>query len=286
MSRQLAWILPSGQPGPAMEETYTHGHQEPVLRSHRWRTAANSAAYLLAHLRQGMDLLDVGCGPGTITVELAQRVSPGRVVGIDREASVLDEARRAAAEAASGADVTADFSVGDVYRLEFGEGSFDVAHAHQVLQHLADPVAALREMRRVLRPGGLLAVRDSDYGAFLWTPSDPRLDRWRELYHDVCARNGADSDAGRHLPDWVRAAGFSDLQIGSSTWTFADAESRAWWGGLWADRTLGSSFTDQALDYGLTTRGELESIAEGWREWSAGHEGMFILLHVEVLARR
>lgn len=286
-----------------MGDTYTHGHQEPVLRSHKWRTAANSAAYLVEHLRPGMDLLDVGCGPGTITRDLARLVSPGRVVGIDREPSVIAEAGAdpgfadqedpspAGAPGAGNAEWAGQlvsgvqFAVGDVYDLDFADGSFDVVHAHQVLQHLSDPVSALREMYRVLRPSGLLAVRDSDYGGFLWQPADPRLDRWRAVYHDVCTRNGADSDAGRRLPEWVRAAGFGKLSISSSTWTFADDHDRAWWGGLWADRTLGSSFTEQALEYGLTTRRELESMAEAWREWSKRADGIFIVLHVEVLAR-
>src|SRR6188472_2086916 len=64
-------------------DTYTHGHHESVLRSHEWRTAENSAAYLLPHLQPGMDLLDVGCGPGTITLDLARLVAPGHVVGVD-----------------------------------------------------------------------------------------------------------------------------------------------------------------------------------------------------------
>lgn len=260
-----------------MEETYTHGHQEPVLRSHRWRTAGNSAAYLLPRLGAGLDLLDVGCGPGTITSDLARAVAPGRVVGIDREPSVIGEARRTGGPA--------KFLTGDVYGLEFESGSFDVVHAHQVLQHLADPVAALVEMRRVLRPGGTLAVRDADYGAFVWHPADGRLDRWREIYSGVCTRNGAEADAGRRLPSWVAGAGFTELEVSSSNWTFADAGSRAWWCGLWADRTLGSSFADQALEYGLSTRGELEGIAAGWREWGEQSDGLFLVVHVEVLAR-
>src|SRR4029078_5394202 len=74
-------------------EVYTHGHHESVLRRHTWRTAENSAGYLLAVLRPGLDLLDVGCGPGTITVDLAARVAPGRVLGLDPAAGVVDEAR-------------------------------------------------------------------------------------------------------------------------------------------------------------------------------------------------
>src|SRR5215217_1213191 len=162
-------------------DTYTHGHADSVLQSHRWRTAQNSAAYLLPSLRPGMDLLDVGCGPGTITVDLAARVAPGRVAGVDVSADPLEEAR-AAAELA-GVDVT--FEVGDVYALEAADDSFDVVHAHQVLQHLTDPVAALREMARVCRPGGLVAVRDVDYAATTWFPAAPGLDRWLDLYGRV-----------------------------------------------------------------------------------------------------
>lgn len=271
-------------PGPAAD-TYTHGHHESVLRSHRWRTAENSAAYLLYSLAPGQDLLDAGCGPGTITLDLAARVAPGRVVGIDREAEVIARAEELRAEAGAVAG-NVEFRTGDLYRLDFESASFDVVHAHQVLQHLTDPVAALREMRRVLRPGGLLAVRDSDYAGFVWAPRDPLLDRWLELYHQVTARNGAEADAGRLLPGWVREAGFVEVRASSSTWTFADPESRAWWGDLWADRVRLSAFAEQALQYGLADAAELEAIAAAWGRWAAAPDGFFAVLHAEVLARR
>src|SRR3954464_14625761 len=118
-----------------MPDKYTHGHQESVLRSHRWRTAENSAGYLLGELRPGMDLLDLGCGPGTITVDLAARVAPGRVLAVDASAEVI-------AQAAATAAGRAQFVVGDAYDLDAPDASFDVVHAHQVLQHLTDPVGA------------------------------------------------------------------------------------------------------------------------------------------------
>jgi len=267
-----------------MGDTYTHGHHESVLRSHTWRTAENSAAYLLPHLRPGQSLLDVGCGPGTITRDLAQRVAPGRVLGIDRSTDVVAEAE-AAASNETRASAGTDFAVGDVYALQHEVASFDVVHAHQVLQHLSDPVAALVELRRVLRPDGLLAVRDSDYGAFTWAPRNELLDRWLSLYHSVTTRNGAEADAGRFLPAWVRQAGFRDVEVSSSTWTFADPDSRAWWGGLWADRVRLSSFAEQAIAYGLSDRAELDAIAEAWRTWVAEPDGLFVVVHVEVLAR-
>ena len=263
-------------------DTYTHGHHASVLRSHEWRTAENSAAHLLPHLRAGQRLLDIGCGPGTITLDLAERVAPGPAVGIDPAAEVIERARATAAADGRKLDVT--FEVGDVYALDVADGSYDVIHAHQVLQHLTDPVAALVELRRVLAPGGLLSIRDSDYGGFVWAPADERLTRWLELYHQVTARNAAEADAGRYLPGWVRAAGFSDLEVSTSTWTFADPETRAWWGGLWSERVTGSAFADQAVAYGLSDPAELESLAQAFHDWAAAPDSIFVILHTEVLA--
>ena len=90
-----------------------------MLRSHRWRTAENSAGYLLAHLRPGLDVLDLGCGPGTITVDLAARVAPGRVLGIDTSAEVVEQARALEVDGVT-------FAVGDAYALDVPDGSFDV----------------------------------------------------------------------------------------------------------------------------------------------------------------
>lgn len=138
----------------------------------------------------------------------------------------------------------------------------------------------------MLRPGGTLAVRDSDYGAFTWSPASPALTRWLELYHEVTRRNGADADAGRSLLAWVRAAGFDEIVAGSSTWTFADASSRAWWCGLWADRVESSAFASQAVTYGLSTPHELAALAAGFRAWAEEEDGWFVVLHGEVLATR
>ena len=281
--------------------TYTHGHHASVLRSHEWRTVENSAGYLLDRLRPGQRLLDVGCGPGTITCDLAARVAPGPVLGLDPSAEVIERAVRFAAtlSGAPGATDVADrpvapegpasvdvsFAVGDGYALDEPAGTFDVVHAHQVLQHLTDPVAALCEMRRVLAPGGTLAVRDADYGGFVWSPADERLGRWMELYHQVTERNGAQADAGRYLPAWVRAAGFTDLIVSTSTWTFAEPDSRRWWGALWAERVERSAFGRQAVAYGLTDSAELAGLATAFRSWADEPDGFFMVPHVEVLAR-
>lgn len=128
---------------PGTGETYLHGHHDSVLRSHRWRTAENSAGYLLPRLQDADRVLDVGCGPGTITVDLAARVPQGEVVGIDAAGDVLEDARQ---EASRQGRPNVRFDTGDVYHLAFNDAAFDVVHTHQVLQHLGDPVAALAEM--------------------------------------------------------------------------------------------------------------------------------------------
>ena len=258
-----------------------HGHAESVLQSHRWRTVENSAAYLVPHLRSGLDLLDVGCGPGSLTVDLARRVAPGQVVGIDAAAAPLAEA--CAAAAAVG--VAVRFEVGDVYALEAADASYDVVHAHQVLQHLTDPVAALREMRRVCRPDGVLAVRDVDYAATTWFPADPVLDRWLELYSAVARANHAEPDAGRRLRSWAHAAGLTDVSATTSAWCFASPAERQWWGTSWAGRATSSDFARQAVDYGLSTAQELQEIAAAWLRWADSDDGWLAFLHAELICR-
>ena len=262
------------------DDTYTHGHHASVLRSHTWRSVENSAAHLLPHLQPGATVLDVGCGPGTITADLAARVAPGEVLGVDRGEDVVALAAEQHADVAG-----VRFAVGDVYALDLPDGSFDVVHAHQVLQHLSDPVAALVEMRRVCRPDGLVAVRDADYGAFTWAPADPTLDRWLAAYRAVARSNDAEPDAGRHLKGWALAAGFADVEASASVWCFTDEADRAWWGGLWADRVVESELARQLVDRGFATTDDLAAFATAFQRWAAAPDGWFAVLHAEVLAR-
>jgi SAM-dependent methyltransferase len=260
---------------------YTHGHADPVLQSHRWRTVENSAAYLAPYLRPGCNVLDVGCGPGTLTVDFAMRVAPGHVVGLDISPAPLDEARALAER--EGVAVT--FEVGDVYALEAADDSFDVVHAHQVLQHLTDPVAALREMARVCRHGGVLAVREGDYGSMAWFPPDEGLDRWLHVFSGIVRRNGGEPHAGRRLSSWAHAAGLHDLAPSATAWCFATPAEREWWGRSWVGRVTATSFAEQAVAHGLATREELEDLAAAWLRWADSEDGWFAMLHGEMLVR-
>ena len=260
---------------------YTHGHHESVLRSHRWRTIENSASYLRGELQPGRRVLDVGCGPGTITAEFVDAVSPGRVVGVDAAADVI-AAANATLEPTS---PRATFVVGDTYGLEFPEASFDVVHAHQVLQHLADPVRALREWRRVCAPGGVVAARDADYAAMAWYPRVPLLDRWMELYQLAARANLGEPDAGRQLHVWARQAEFTDVATTASVWCFASPADRAWWGLMWADRIVSSAIAGQLIAAGHSDEAELHTISRAWTAWTEHPDGWFLVPHGEIICR-
>jgi SAM-dependent methyltransferase len=261
-------------------DVYSHGHSDAVLRSHRWRTAENSAGYLLPRLRPTDTLLDVGFGPGTITLDLASRLSAGRVVGVENAPEAIEAARREAGRANLS---SVEFLPGDVYDLEFSSGTFDVVHAHQVLQHLSDPVAALVEMARVCKPGGIVAARDADYSAMAWYPENAGLTRWLSLYRQVARSNSGEPDAGRRLRSWALRAGCVDVESTGSVWCFADDHDVSWWSDTWAERLTGSAFGQQALERGFAEPQELEDLAAQWRKWGEAPDAWFSIVHGEIL---
>lgn len=260
--------------------TYTHGHHASVLRSHSNRTIANSAAYLEEHLTADATLLDIGAGPGTITLDFAGRVAEVTAVEVSEDA--LDLSRRLAADLGV---TNIDFAVQDVHALTFPDASFDIVHAHQVLQHVGDPVQALREMRRVTAPGGIVAARDADYAGFIWWPMLPELDEWLDLYRRAARANGGEPDAGRRLLGWARAAGFTDITASASTWCYATPGERTWWGGMWADRIVESALARQLTASGMATDADLLRISDAWRAWAADGDGWYLVPHGEILCR-
>ncbi len=260
--------------------TYIHGHHASVLRSHSWRTVENSAAYITPYLVRGSDVLDVGSGPGTITVDMARRVIPGRVVGLDSAQTAVTSATRSA-----GGLSNVTFIAGDATAIPFEDDSFDVVHAHQVLQHLPDPVAALREFRRVVKPGGVVGVREVDYIGTVWYPELEGLTRWMELYQQTARANGGEPNAGRRLTSWATAAGFTDVEATATIWSFTSGADRDWWGTSWSERILHSEFASSALRHGHATVAELEEISRAWLAWRDDPNATFFMPHGEIIAR-
>ncbi len=231
-----------------------------------------------------MKLLDFGCGPGTITVDLGEALLPaGSVIGIDFSEDVIEQARAHAEESGS-ANVT--FDVRSIYDTGFTDGEFDIAYAHQVLQHLHEPIKALVEARRVLKPGGICAVREVDWGTAAINPKPPELDRFLEIYFAVAESNGGRADEGRYLKGWFVDAGFEDLEVTTSTWSFADEAGLQWWGGQWSERILHSNLASRALEQGIATPVELEDISAAWKRWISDPDAFFAFTQVEVIGTK
>jgi ubiquinone/menaquinone biosynthesis C-methylase UbiE len=261
--------------------TYQHGHHASVVANHAKRTAEVNAAFFLPFLKPGMRLLDVGCGPGSITAGLAKCVAPGETIGVDPSSSVI----HTAASLASGlSDGRLTFEVGDIYTSRFGDETFDAVFAHQVLQHLPRPIEALQKARMLLRPGGVVGVRDVDWGSTTFYPENQGIRRFLALYYDLARRSGAEPNAGRHLRCWFREAGFGETRVTTSTVSYTDAIATAEWGDTYAERTLRSNIAARALELGIAARSELEQIAAAWRDWGRDPDAYFCFSQTEVVA--
>lgn len=235
-------------------EEYTPGYTQNASDFMACRTVDSHAAFLHRYLRPGLQVLDCGCGPGSITCGLAPLVQPGRVVGCDLEASQVDLARaRATME---GVD-NATFEVGSIYELPFPAGSFDMVFAHAVFEHLAAPLRALAEIRRVLVAGGLVALRSPDWSGFLVGPETPGLRAAIETYTQLQSANGGDVCVGRKLKGFLRSAGFTALQF---TATYEVYES--------------APVIGEYLALRLEAGGQADAVA-ALREWSSHPDAVF-----------
>jgi SAM-dependent methyltransferase len=200
-------------------------------------------------------------------------------VGLDASAEIIAKA------SADFARPMLEFIVGSAYELPFDDGTFDIVHTHQTLQHLANPVAALREWRRVTKPGGLVAAREVDYGGTFWFPELPGLTAWVQVYDAVHRSNRGEPNAGRRLKAWAQEAGFEQIEATASIWNFTNDDDREWWGSLWEERALKSGFASDALAKGFATHRELDAISRAWREWAEHESGWLTMPHGEILAR-
>jgi ubiquinone/menaquinone biosynthesis C-methylase UbiE len=268
---------------PVRHETYTHGHAPATVRQHSLRTADEAAAFLLPELRSGMRVLDVGCGPGSITRGLAERVAPGQVVGLDLSKDTLESARRDAA--ARGLD-NLRYEEGSVYELPFADASFDVAYAHQVLQHLREREAALREMLRVLRPGGRLAIREVDWDTVAYWPRDPWIDRFVEVHLKTWYRNGGEPQMGRRLRALFNAAGVGGPNVTASVWCYTTPNDTIEWGESYAERLLTSPMGERMIEYGYASRPEVEAMAAAFRSWALHPDAVWTFTHFAALGRK
>ncbi|RDL37847.1 UbiE methyltransferase [Venustampulla echinocandica] len=228
-----------------------------------------------------MKILDVGCGPGSITIGLARLVPEGDVIGLDYTSTQFPEARVLAAEQSIS---NVHFQQGDIHKLPFEDGTFDFVTGHQILQHIQDPVQGLKEMRRVTKPGGFVAVREG--ASMTWYPPSPGMSQWQETTAKVGSAMGANLNAGNKLHVWAREAGFKNegVKCSAGTWCFRTKDERDYIGGSMADRVLpGTKWGDIAVQKEICTKEDLEAMSRMWREWVDDEDGWFAILHGEIV---
>ena len=261
---------------------YTMGYSEDFLQMLHRRSAQTHAAYLLPHLRPGMRLLDFGCGPGTISVGLARLVDPGELHGIDLEESQILMAR-AAAEA--GGHTNATFHVGDVTALPFEDDSFDVAHCHAVLMHIPDTQAVLSEVKRVLKPGGIIASREMIGASSFMAPDFGNSDAWA-TFVQLIAANGGHPEMGKELKGELLEAGFTDIRASASFDFFGTHEDVAFFhavatGWFFSDEVIGA-----ATKFGLATQEQFDAWRTATDEWRDHAESVGAIGFGEAIASK
>jgi SAM-dependent methyltransferase len=248
------------------------------------RTVATSAGFLLPHLRPGMRMLDCGCGPGSITVGLAAAVAPGETIGLDLQEAQIDHARRMATEQSVS---NVRFEVGSVYELPFADASFDAAFAHNLLLHVADPLRALREMRRVLKPGGVVGIADDDGGTWLWEPHTPLLAEAQRLFLLALAHHGGDPYRARHHRRLLLEAGFVHPIAGATLGTagvFGSDEDTRWIAAWIVEQYRAPAFAELVIQQGWVDAQTFEAILEELRAWGERPDAFSAMMGVTGLA--
>ena len=213
-------------------EGYAPGYARDAVSMMAARTAAERATFAQPLFGPGTWVVDVGCGPGSITLGLGPE---SRVVGVDRDAGQVTLARAAARRAGRS---TVDFLVASAYRLPFADATFDVAFSHALFEHRAAPSDALAELRRVLKPGGRLALSTSDWSRARLRPKTANVDAALRGHHVLRRRAGGNPFAGRDIADQCVAAGFTEVVIMLSGGTMATSPDPVTTAAMLADKVL------------------------------------------------
>ncbi|MYC29515.1 MAG: methyltransferase domain-containing protein [Chloroflexi bacterium] len=262
---------------------YTMGFSDEFMEIYRRYTAETSAAYLLPHLRPGLRVLDFGCGPGAISVGLAKAVDPGELHGVDMEESQIDLARRVAKTAAQ---ANAFFHVGDVTALDFEDNSFDLAHCHNVLMHVPDTRAVLDEVKRVLKPGGLLACREMISASSFTHPDYGVIRKAWDMFEDLLMADDAHPQMGKDMKGHLMEAGFENLRMTASFDIYSTPKDRDFIYGLALQWFLSPEITEAAIKYGASSQELCDEIATAYMRWKEEPGAFCAVAFGEVIANK
>ena len=252
------------QPTSSNSDYTLESFSEGILETSKRYTAQSHARHLLPHLRPGQRVLDFGCGPGTISVGLAKAVEPGELSGVDIKESQVEIARTVARFQGQR---NAVFHVGDVLDLPFEDGFFDVAHGHDILMRVADAAAALAEVKRVLKPGGIIACREMICRSHFMQPDLGVMRRSWDIFEDVLVVDGGHPQMGKELKARLDEAGFANAQITASVDIYSTPSEIEFVRTVDQEWHLSQEITDKAIKYGASTRELLDRIEAAYERW-------------------
>ena len=266
----------------ASTPSYTMGYSPEFLQLLERRNAAAAAAHLLPRLEHGMRLLDVGCGPGTISVGLAEAVAPGEMHGIDMEDTQIEMARTAAR---AGGHENAFFRTGDATALPFDDASFDVVHCHALLNHAPGTQAVLAEAMRVLKPGGLISSRELVGGSSFLEPEHDLGGAW-VTFLKLLAANGGHPQMGKELKRAFADAGFVDIHATASFESFTSAEDLVFFRGLVAGWFFAPKTMGAAIKLGVATQDAFDGWRDGLDRWMTDPGAFAAIAWGEAIGRK
>ena len=248
----------------SVKEAYSPGYTKNLVNSYSQRKAYKEANFLIPYLKKNACILDCGCGPGNITLDLAKIVSEGKVIGIDVEQSQIKEATKRAKRQVIN---NVKFYQSSVYKLPFKDETFDIVFCHTLLQHLKEPIDVLKDIYRVLKPGGLVALRDDDSSSLILSPETPEMNKVLEIMKKIMIHSGGNPCVGKSYKQILSQAGFKDLKITVSCDCDSELEDTKTRGEI--AKELLTTFKKDAIKLGWVTDNEMEKLIEEAEKWGS-----------------
>lgn len=261
------------------KEQYSGGYSPLIINQFKMRSLAEQGAFLVPYLKPGLKVLDCGCGPGSMTLDIAELVNPGHVFGIDSSPIQIEEALLLQKERGI---TNAAFETASAYQIPYPDETFDVVFAHAVLYHLQKPNDALSEFRRVLKPNGLVALRDACHTGDMMIPETHGLTAVWETIEKVFTYQRGDINFGSKHHQILLDAGFRDISVGCTYDMFSSEVEKKSIRSYW-ECFLADDHRQLILGQGWCSESELEQQCNALKEWELNQTSFFARARCEAI---
>ena len=262
---------------------YSLGYGDGATRARRF-TAEVNCAYILPYLRPGLRALDFGCATGSISMGLARAVAPGEFHGVDPIASHVEWARSVAAS--QGQDNAVFHVIDDLARVPFPDDFFDAVNCHDILMYIPDTPSALADLKRVLKPGGIIGCREIIYDSSFTFPDLGTMKTAWGVFTDLIAFDDGHPQMGKELKERLLAAGFENVQARASFETFSAPADVTFISAFIARWFLSPDVRDFAIRNGLATAALWEWMRVAFDRWKDQPEAVASVAYGEALANK